>query len=324
MGKNILITGGAGFIGSNLIAYLLNNEADLDKLICIDNFYTGSEDNIKSFFSDRRFLFIKQDIISPFDIDVGKIDEIYHLAAPASPKQYQKDPIYTLKVNFIGTLNILEIARKYESKFLLASTSEVYGNPLIHPQKEDYFGNVNPIGPRACYDEGKRVAETLTMDYKRKFGVRVKIVRIFNTYGPNMEIDDGRVISNFIVQALSGNPITVYGDGKQTRSFCYVDDLVLGMHLVMLDDSDFSGPVNLGNDEEYEIIELANIIMELIGKEVKIVFEPLPVDDPIKRKPDLSLAKKRYNYIPKTELRKGLLMTIDYFKNRIKRAQWEQ
>ena len=319
MGKYVLITGGAGFIGSNLINYLLKNDTKIEKLFCIDNLYTGSRKNIKNYFVDKRFIFIEKDIIKfgNSDYNFDKIDEIYHLACPASPKQYQKDPIYTLKTNFIGTLNLLKLAKQYKSKFLLSSTSEIYGNPLVHPQKENYLGNVNPIGVRACYDEGKRIAETLTVEYRREFGIDTKIVRIFNTYGPNMELDDGRVISNFIFQALKGIPITVYGDGSQTRSFCYVNDLVNGLFKTMSTESSFSGPVNIGNDEEYTIKELAYIIIRLIDKKNKIIFKPLPMDDPEKRKPDLSLAREKLGYKITTPLIKGLLMTINYFKKAI-------
>jgi UDP-glucuronate decarboxylase len=304
--KKILIAGGAGFIGSHLCKKLLeeNNE-----VICIDNLLTGQKNNI---YNHKNYTFINHDIVNPIDI---KVDEIYNLACPASPKQYFKYPIYTTKISVIGTLNLLELADKYNAKFLQASTSEVYGDPLIHPQTEEYFGNVNTIGPRACYDEGKRCAETLCSNFKREKNINVKIVRIFNTYGPNMRADDGRVISNFIIQALTNQDITIYGDGKQTRSFCYVDDLVNG--LIKMMNSNENGPINIGNPEEYSIIEVAEKIINLTNPKSKIKFLNKMEDDPKVRKPDIKKAKKLLNWQPKISFNEGLKKTIKYFKGRL-------
>lgn len=306
--KKILITGGAGFIGSNLCNKLIELG---NYVICLDNLYTGSKENIKSLLNHPNFKFIEHDVVFPYDIEA---DEIYNLACPASPPHYQKDPIKTIKTSIFGILNALECARKYNSKILQASTSEIYGNPIIHPQKEDYFGNVNPIGIRSCYDEGKRAAETLMFDYYRKHQTKIRVVRIFNTFGPNMNKEDGRVVSNFIIQALQNKDITVYGDGTQTRSFCYVDDLVSGLIKMMENDSDFTGPVNLGNTDEIPVIEFAKKIIKLTNSNSKIVFKELPMDDPIQRRPDLTLAHEKLDYKPNVKVDDGLLMTIEYFR----------
>lgn len=306
--KKILITGGAGFIGSNLCNKLIESG---NYVICLDNLYTGSKENIKNLLNHQNFKFIEHDVVFPYDIEA---DEIYNLACPASPPHYQKDPIKTIKTSIFGILNALECARKYNSKILQASTSEIYGNPIIHPQKEDYFGNVNPIGIRSCYDEGKRAAETLMFDYYRKHQTKIRVVRIFNTFGPNMNKEDGRVVSNFIIQALQNKDITVYGDGTQTRSFCYVDDLVSGLIKMMENDSDFTGPVNLGNTDEIPVIEFAKKIIKLTNSNSKIVFKELPMDDPIQRRPDLTLAHEKLDYKPNVKVDDGLLMTIEYFR----------
>lgn len=311
MRKRILVTGGAGFIGSNLCEKLLEEG---NKVICVDNFFTGRRENIEHLVSNPNFEIIEHDIINPLNIEV---DEIYNLASPASPPHYQSDPIFTIKTNVIGMMNMLEVARKNDAKILQASTSEVYGDPLEHPQKEEYRGNVNPIGPRACYDEGKRVAETLCFDYWRVYKTKIKVIRIFNTYGPRMREDDGRVVSNFIVQALKGEDITVYGDGSQTRSFCYVSDLIDGIIKMMESDESFRGPVNLGNPGEFKVIELAEMVIRLTNSKSKIVFKPLPEDDPKMRRPDITLAKTKLNWEPKVPLEEGLKETIRYFKKRI-------
>lgn len=308
--KKILVTGGAGFIGSHLCKRLLESG---DKVICLDNMYTGTYDNIIELASDPDFEFINADVIQPLQFDV---DEIYNLACPASPVKYQYDPIKTAKTGFLGALNVLELARRNGAKVLQASTSEIYGDPLVHPQKEEYRGNVNPIGPRACYDEGKRIAETLFSDFRRFYGVDTKIVRIFNTYGPIMLEDDGRVVSNFIMQALSNKPITIYGDGMQTRSFCYVDDLVNGLTAMMATESDVSGPINLGNPQEKTVLDLAKLIIEKTNSKSDIVFEALPEDDPIKRKPDIGLAMEALNWKPMIDIHDGLDRTIEYFIER--------
>lgn len=313
--KNILITGGCGFIGSNLCKKLIQNENNF--IICLDNNFTGSTDNISNLINNPRFKFIKHDIIEPIEIN-KKIDEIYNLACPASPKKYQgKNAIYTTKTCVFGAINMLELAKKNNAKILQSSTSEIYGNSNEHPQKENYFGNVNPIGPRACYDEGKRCAESLFFDYKRIYNLEVKIVRIFNTYGPLMDIEDGRVISNFICQALKGNNLTIYGNGSQTRSFCYIDDLIDALIKTMNTKKEFSGPINLGNPIEYTINEIAESIKNKINNKINIIYMPLPIDDPHKRKPDISLAKKELNWKPKISLDKGLDLTISYFKNKL-------
>ena len=307
--KKILVTGGAGFIGSHLCKRLLTLN---NKVICLDNMFTGTYDNIRELYTNPDFEFVNADVINPLQLEV---DEIYNLACPASPIQYQYDPIMTTKTSFLGALNVLELSKKMHCKVLQASTSEIYGDPLVHPQTEDYRGNVNTLGPRACYDEGKRVAETLFSDYKRVYGIDAKIIRIFNTYGPNMLENDGRVVSNFIVQAMHNKDITIYGDGTQTRSFCYVDDLVTGMIAVMEKDG-FSGPVNLGNPHEITILELAELIISKLNSESKIVYRELPVDDPVKRKPDISRAISILNWHPTVTIEDGLGKTIDYFRNR--------
>lgn len=308
--KKILITGGAGFIGSHLCKRLLEEG---NEVICVDNFYSGSKDNIVELMKNPYIELIRHDITFPLYLEV---DEIYNLACPASPIHYQRDPVQTTKVSVHGSINMLGLAKRLKAKILQASTSEVYGDPTVHPQREDYWGNVNPIGVRSCYDEGKRCAETLFFDYHRQHRLDIKVVRIFNTYGPNMQINDGRVVSNFIVQALKNEPITVYGDGSQTRSFCYVDDMVEGM-IKMMETKDFTGPVNLGNPVEFTILELAEKVIELTDSKSKIVFRPLPDDDPKQRKPDITLAKERLNWQPKVSLEEGLIKTIEYFKKKI-------
>ena len=313
----ILVTGGVGFIGSHLCDYLIDRGHDV---LCIDNLFSGDKDNIRHLLGNPYFEFIRHDLIQPF---FAEVDQIYHLACPASPVHYQYNPIKTTKTNVMGTINMLGLAKRVKAKILLASTSEVYGNPTIHPQPETYWGHVNPIGIRSCYDEGKRVAETLMMDYHRQNGVDIKIVRIFNTYGPRMAIDDGRVISNFIVQALKGEDFSVYGDGTQTRSFCYVSDLVEGV-VCMMERDDFIGPINLGNPNETTILELAKKILSLTSRRLdstrsksKIVFKPLPPDDPERRCPDIILAKKILGWNPKVFLDVGLEKTIEYFKEKL-------
>jgi UDP-glucuronate decarboxylase len=308
MRKRILVTGGAGFIGSHLCERLLQEDHEV---ICVDNFYTGTKDNIKHLMNNPYFEIIRHDITFPLYVEV---DEIYHLACPASPVHYQNDPVFTIKTAVHGTINMLGLAKRTKAKIILASTSEVYGDPEVHPQPEEYWGNVNPIGPRACYDEGKRCAETLFFDYHRQHKVKIKIARIFNTYGPRMQINDGRVISNFIVQALRGEDITVYGDGSQTRSFCYIDDMVEGLIRLMNTPDEITGPINLGNPNETPILELAQKIIELTGSNSKIVFKPLPQDDPRRRCPDITKAKIILNWEPKISLEEGLKRTIEYFK----------
>jgi UDP-glucuronate decarboxylase len=305
----ILVTGGAGFIGSHLIDRLMCSNHEV---ICLDNFYTGSKQNLLSWLNNPRFEIIRHDITEPIRLEV---DQVYHLACPASPIHYQYNPIKTVKTNVMGTLNMLGLAKRVKARFLLASTSEVYGDPEIHPQTEDYRGSVNPIGIRSCYDEGKRVAETLTFDYYRENKVDVRVARIFNTYGPRMLENDGRVVSNFVVQALRGNPLTVYGEGQQTRSFCYVSDLVEG--LIKLMNGDYTGPVNLGNPEEYTILELAQTIQNMINPELQIKFTPLPADDPRRRRPDITKAKTWLNWEPKISLQTGLKLTVEDFHSRI-------
>ena len=305
--KRILITGGAGFIGSHLSERLLEQG---NEVICLDNFFTGSKQNIIHLLDNPYFELVRHDVIMPY---FAEVDEIYNFAAPASPVHYQFNPIKTIKTSVMGAINMLGLAKRVKAKILQASTSEVYGNPTEHPQKETYWGNVNPLGPRACYDEGKRAAETLFMDYHRQNGVKIKIIRIFNTYGPRMHPNDGRVVSNFIVQALQNKPITVYGDGSQTRSFQYVDDLIEGAIRMMNSSDDFIGPVNIGNPEEFTILELATKVIEMTGSKSKIEFLPLPQDDPLKRKPDITLAKEKLKWEPTVKLEKGLAKTIDYF-----------
>lgn len=305
--KKILVTGGAGFIGSHLCRRLLDEG---NKVICLDNMFTGTYDNIRELYARPGFEFVNADVINPMHIEV---DEIYNLACPASPVQYQYDPVMTTKTSFLGALNMLELARKMGAKILQASTSEIYGDPLVHPQTEDYRGNVNTIGPRACYDEGKRVAETLFSDYRRMYGTDARIIRIFNTYGPHMLENDGRVVSNFIMQAIHNKNITIYGDGTQTRSFCYVDDLVAGM-IAAMNKADFTGPVNLGNPREMTILELARMIIRKTGSGSQIVYRPLPVDDPVKRKPDITFARKELGWEPQTDIEQGIGKTIEYFR----------
>jgi UDP-glucuronate decarboxylase len=304
----ILVTGGAGFLGSHLCERLLSRG---DEVICLDNLFTGRRFNIIPLLEHSNFEFLRHDVVDPFKLEV---DQIYNLACPASPVHYQHNPIKTVKTSVMGAINCLGLAKRIRARVFQASTSEVYGDPDVHPQTEDYRGNVNPIGPRACYDEGKRCAETLFFDYHRQNEVDVRVVRIFNTYGPRMLPDDGRVVSNFIVQALRGDDITVYGDGSQTRSFCYVDDLVQAF-LLMMDQTGFIGPVNLGNTHEFTILELANQVIELTGSSSKIVREPLPQDDPLQRKPDISLAREKLGWEPKISLKEGLVRTIEYFKS---------
>ena len=311
MKKRILVTGGAGFIGSSLCKKLLEGN---NQVICVDNLYSGSIQNIESFQDSNDFEFIEHDIIEPIDI---KVDEIYNFACPASPVAYQNDAIKTIKTCVLGVINILELASKYDAKIMQASTSEIYGDPLEHPQKETYWGNVNTIGIRSCYDEGKRCAETLMTDYHRQKNVRIKIVRIFNTYGPNMRPDDGRVVSNFIVQELKNKNITIYGDGNQTRSFCYINDLIDAIIKVKNTPDSFLGPVNLGNPCEFTIKELAQKVLKQTASSAKIVYKPLPQDDPQQRKPDISLAQKTINWAPKTNLEEGLAKTVEYFKEKI-------
>jgi UDP-glucuronate decarboxylase len=301
------VTGGAGFLGSHLCERLLRDQHDV---LCIDNLYTGSKQNIVSLMSNPYFELLRHDITYPLYIEV---DEIYNLACPASPIHYQNDPVQTTKVNVHGSINMLGLAKRLKIKIMQASTSEVYGNPFEHPQKETYWGNVNPIGPRSCYDEGKRCAETLFFDYFRQHRLDIKVARIFNTYGPRMHPNDGRVVSNFIVQALTQQPITIYGDGKQTRSFCYVDDLIEGFIRLMNTPKGFTGPVNLGNPVEFTILELADMVIEMTGSKSELVRKPLPQDDPVMRKPDITIAQDKLGWQPKVPLREGLKKTIDYF-----------
>jgi UDP-glucuronate decarboxylase len=307
--KRVLVTGGAGFLGSFLCERLLEEGCDV---ICCDNFYTGSKRNIVHLLSNPAFELIRHDITFPLYIEV---DEIYNLACPASPIHYQNDPVQTTKVNVHGSINMLGLAKRVRARILQASTSEVYGDPSVHPQTEAYWGNVNCIGPRSCYDEGKRCAETLFFDYHRQHRLDIRVVRIFNTYGPRMHPNDGRVVSNFIMQALTGRDITVFGAGGQTRSFCYVDDLIDGMLRMMNNPHAFIGPVNLGNPHEFTILELAEKVIRLTGSHSKIVFEPLPTDDPTQRRPDIELAQHNLGWQPAIELEEGLRRTIDYFKN---------
>ena len=308
MKKRILITGGAGFIGSHLCEALLNKG---NEVICVDNFFTGDKQNIICLLDNPYFEIIRHDITFPLYVEV---DEIYNLACPASPIYYSFDPVQTTKTSVMGAINMLGLAKRLKIKVLHASTSEVYGDPEAHPQTESYWGNVNPIGPRACYNEGKRCAETLFFDYYRQLKIKIKVIRIFNTYGPKMQPDDGRVISNFIVQALKNKDITIYGDGSQTRSFCYVDDLVEGITKMMNSREDFVGPVNLGNPNEFTILELAKKIIKLTNSKSKIIYKPLPEDDPKRRKPNIELAKKELEWEPKIQLNKGLNKTINYFE----------
>ncbi len=308
--ERVLVTGGAGFLGSHLCEHYLGDGADV---VCLDNFFSGSKDNIRHLAGHPYFELIRHDVIHPFFVEV---DEVYHLACPASPIHYQYNPIKTVKTNVMGTINMLGLAKRTKARILLASTSEVYGDAQVHPQPESYWGNVNPIGIRSCYDEGKRVAETLMFDYHRQNRVDARIVRIFNTYGPRMAVDDGRVVSNFIVQALRGEPLTVYGDGSQTRSFCYVSDLIRGL-VAMMNVPDFTGPVNLGNPVEFTIGELAEIVRRLTRSKSRIISKPLPQDDPVRRCPDISLAKTKLDWEPRVGLEEGLARTIEYFEHKL-------
>lgn len=310
--KKILVTGGAGFIGSHLCKKLLDEGNDV---LCLDNYFTGTKENISSLFKSPYFEVIRHDVCFPLYVEV---DEIYNLACPASPIHYQHDPVQTTKTSVHGAINMLGLAKRINARILQASTSEIYGDPETHPQEENYWGNVNPIGPRSCYDEGKRCAETLFFDYHRQHNLDIKVVRIFNTYGPNMHPNDGRVVSNFIVQALTNQDITVYGNGDQTRSFCYIDDLISGIFKMMSSEEKFIGPVNLGNPVEFKIIDLAKTIIKLTNSKSKIVNKELPTDDPIRRKPNISLAKNVLDWEPSFNLEEGLKLTIDYFKSQIK------
>ncbi len=310
--KQILITGGAGFIGSHLCARLLKEGNDV---ICLDNFFTGSKNNILPLIDNPHFELARHDVTTPY---YAEVDEIYNLACPASPIHYQYNAIKTIKTSVMGAINMLGLAKRTKAKILQASTSEVYGDPTVHPQTEAYWGNVNPIGVRSCYDEGKRCAESLFTNYHHQNNVRIKIIRIFNTYGPHMHPNDGRVVSNFIVQALQNKDITIYGDGMQTRSFQYVDDLLEGMVKLMSTNDEFTGPVNIGNPDEYTILQLAKKIIQLTNSRSKLIFLPIPQDDPIQRKPDITLAKKQLNWEPKVPLEEGLTKTIQYFKELLK------
>ncbi len=304
-----LVTGGAGFLGSHLVDKLMENG---EEVICLDNLYTGSKSNIEKWFNNTNFEFLRHDVVNPLFVEV---DRIWHLACPASPQFYQSNPIKTVKTSFLGSLNMLGLAKRIDASILLASTSEIYGDPEIHPQPETYRGCVNTVGERSCYDEGKRISETLFNDYQRMHNVDIKIARIFNTYGPRMSPSDGRVVSNFVFQALNSQPLTLYGDGTQTRSFCYVDDLISG--LVSLMNSDFKGPVNLGNPEEFSIIDFAKLVRNKIDKNLKFVFKELPSDDPLQRKPVISLAERKINWKPKIGIDEGLNRTIQYFQNQL-------
>ena len=310
--KKILVTGGAGFIGSHLCKKLLDEGNDV---LCLDNYFTGTKENISGLFKSPYFEVIRHDVCFPLYVEV---DEIYNLACPASPIHYQHDPVQTTKTSVHGAINMLGLAKRINARILQASTSEIYGDPETHPQEENYWGNVNPIGPRSCYDEGKRCAETLFFDYHRQHNLDIKVVRIFNTYGPNMHPNDGRVVSNFIVQALTNQDITVYGNGDQTRSFCYIDDLISGIFKMMSSEEKFIGPVNLGNPVEFKIIDLAKTIIKLTNSKSDIVNKELPTDDPIRRKPNISLAKNVLDWEPSFNLEEGLKLTIDYFKSQIK------
>jgi len=309
--KRILVTGGAGFIGSHLCESLLKER---NEVICTDNFFTGSKENITHLLKKPYFELIRHDITMPL---YAEVDEVYNLACPASPIHYQHNAIKTIKTSVMGAINMLGLAKRTGAKILQASTSEVYGDPEIHPQPEEYWGNVNPLGPRSCYDEGKRCAETLFMNYHLQNNVRIKIARIFNTYGPRMMINDGRVVSNFIIQALRNEEITIYGDGNQTRSFQFIDDLIVGLKKTMDTEDEFTGPVNLGSTDEITVNEMAELILELTGSASKISYRPLPQDDPMQRKPDISMAKKELGWEPGYDLKKGLEKTIDYFRERI-------
>lgn len=310
--KRILVTGGAGFIGSYVCEQLI---AEGNEVLCVDNFFTGSRQNIHHLLPNPNFEIMRHDVTFPLYVEV---DEIYNLACPASPVHYQQDPVQTTKTSVIGAINALGLAKRLRIPILQSSTSEVYGDPSVHPQVEGYWGNVNPIGPRSCYDEGKRCAETLFFDYRRQHKLQIKVARIFNTYGPRMSQNDGRVVSNFIVQALKGEPITIYGDGQQSRSFCYIDDLVAGLISLMKTPDDVTGPCNLGNPAEFTMLELAEQVIVLTGSKSKIVHKPLPQDDPRQRQPDISYAKSTLNWEPKTQLRDGLQKTIEYFEAKLR------
>ena len=307
----ILVTGGAGFIGSHLVEFLLHEGHEV---LCLDNYFTGSKQNLLHLRENPRLELIRHDVVEPVMLEV---DQIYHLACPASPVHYQYNPVKTIKTNVMGTLHMLGLAKRVKARILLASTSEIYGDPLVHPQKEEYWGNVNCLGPRSCYDEGKRVAETLMMDYHRQNRVDIRIARIFNTYGPRMALNDGRVVSNFIVQALSGQEITIYGEGEQTRSFCYVSDLVDGL-VRLMNCEEQTEPVNLGNPEEFSIMELAQKVLDLTGSKIPMVFKPLPPDDPVRRRPDITRAQERLGWQPAVLLEEGLQATIPYFAEKLK------
>ncbi|MDD2806148.1 MAG: SDR family oxidoreductase [Elusimicrobiales bacterium] len=312
-GSKILVTGGAGFIGSHLCRRLV---ADGHDVLCADSLFTGTKDNIADLMGNKNFEFLRHDIVTPLCVEV---DQIYNLACPASPIHYQFNPVHTTKTSVNGTINMLGLARRTKARILQASTSEVYGDPEIHPQPESYWGRVNPVGPRACYDEGKRCAETLFFDYHRQHKLQIKVVRIFNTYGPNMHPNDGRVVSNFIVQALQGQDLTIYGDGSQTRSFQYVDDLVAGLLAMMASPAEFTGPVNIGNPDEFTMKQLAEKVLTLIPEsKSKLVYRPLPQDDPKQRQPDIRLAKEKLNWAPKIKLEEGLRKTVDYFRRTLK------
>ena len=310
--RRVLVTGGAGFLGSHLCERLLNEGADI---ICVDNYFTGARRNIEHLIGRKHFELVRHDVTFPLYIEV---DEIYNLACPASPVHYQHDPVQTTKTSVHGAINMLGLAKRLQAKILQASTSEVYGDPSMHPQPEEYWGNVNPVGPRSCYDEGKRCAETLFFDYWRQHKLRIKVARIFNTYGPRMHPNDGRVVSNFIVQALLGRDITIYGDGKQTRAFCYVDDLIEGLDWLMQSADEITGPINLGNPQEFTMLDLAAAVIELTGTRSKVIHRPLPQDDPRQRNPDISKARKILKWEPRTPLREGLAKTISYFDELLK------
>ena len=309
--RRVLVTGGSGFLGSHLCERLLAGGADV---LCLDNFFTGAKRNIEHLLGHKSFELIRHDVTFPVYVEV---DQIYNLACPASPVHYQHDPVQTTKTSVHGAINMLGLAKRVKAKILQASTSEVYGDPSVHPQTEDYWGHVNPIGPRSCYDEGKRCAETLFFDYWRQHRLRIKVARIFNTYGPRMLPHDGRVVSNFVMQALRGEDITIYGDGKQTRSFCYVDDLIEAMIRVMATPDDFTGPINIGNPTEFTIRQLAEEVISLTGSTSRLIFNPLPIDDPKQRQPDIALAKKTLDWSPSVELNRGLDKTISYFRSQL-------
>jgi len=312
--KRVLVTGGAGFVGSHLCERLLAEDCDV---LCVDNYFTGTKDNIVHLLGSPRFELMRHDVTFPLYVEV---DEIFNLACPASPVHYQFDPVQTTKTSVHGAINMLGLAKRVQARIFQASTSEVYGDPTVHPQTESYWGHANPIGPRACYDEGKRCAETLFFDYHRQHGVEIKVGRIFNTYGPRMHPNDGRVVSNFIVQALKGEPVTVYGEGQQTRAFCYVDDLVNGILKLMASPAEITGPINLGNPGEFTILELAKKVIEMTGSGSKIVYEKLPADDPVQRQPDITLAREKLGWQPTVPLEDGLRRTIDYFDRLLSRS----